>query len=373
MDELCRKPGDVPDYLRRFNSRKARAIKELDSKEKIKDFILKELLENEDPYGLINIKYGMSGDGYESLYFDLVKLSKTETDPIKRGFITGIVSRWKEAALDLVLDPEAYFRTPETGNKGTPSEFVGSMVLSTFFSKDSPLVQEKVYMERIKAAIAREAILKGEIGSNDLRKVEHQEALIPLLYRVGGEMPDEFWEELEKNPEFIETSYSWNLHRKTPRANELLPLLLRKRYERGGGDLKKTSWKMDWTLYTHFEENTAYEKFLNDPKNEFRTTIRVVGEVEAEVPRPYKHLPGPRILVITDYESEGDTANLGYVEIDGGYESKKASVNLKLRSYGSLSPDVGESLLDFAQTFEKFKTKYQQHLNKIKAKDLPSP
>ena len=223
------------------NRHMLRAYKDLDSAQKVKGFILAELVENEDPYFLIDSKYGMWGDGFPGLYKTLVgiaNLGGVEKQKLKP--VLDRISFFEEAAIEIILDRGIYFTKTRSGNKGTASEFVGMMV--NIPMRNSPLAKDGRYIDRVMQAIKYEDIVKGrlnpedgqtvgfKIAPKDMQTVGYQIDLLQLLHTV--QTPDkpgrEYWHKLQRNPAFIDLCYQVAVWDKDPETDNLLCQILKR-------------------------------------------------------------------------------------------------------------------------------------------------
>ena len=357
--------------------RTVKAYQSFDSAQKVKSFILAELLESKDSYELINQKFEGDGDGYGKLYKTLVGIANLEgVEKQKLKPILESIAFFEEAGLEIILDRDLYFTKTRSGNKGTASEFVGMMV--NIPMSNSPIVKDGRYVDRVIQAIKYKDIVEGRLNPEDGQTVGYQQDLLRLLHTV--QTPDkpgrEYWHRLQRNPAFIDLCHQVAVWDKDPEADNLLCQMVAREWKTANGDLEEFKESMiTFKVSNHFYGKTARDKFLAEPANEYKEVMsHELARLRVNFPSEDVYLPGPRIVVITDYVRDGDNTQVGYVEISDGMNSdfninrKNITLDMKLMQTPGVPEDVGKALLDMATNLESFMSTYHSYHDTAKAK-----
>lgn len=347
----------------------------LDSVPKVKDLIIGELVRGEDPFKLIDIKSGYSGDGYRALYDTLLHIvGRDDLEVQAKLLFMSKLQLFEDAALELLLEQGSYFRRTESGTSDTISEFLGRMV-SGIPKDDSPTISDGRYVDRVMKGIRYEEVISGEITRSDAQALEHQQFLFRLLYRVQGQskVSEAYWQRIEENPDFVETSYyiATKQERRVD-ADRFFCKLLRSICEesKSPADFEGRSI---FLMLGHFERELAYRTFLDDPQNEyklFRTGIRETG---LKPPRDYMYLPQGRILILSAVEEDGDKTKLTYVNVTDKIERRAVSYSNLSSDLAELDAELARNLREMAKDVIRFKREYGEVLSRKKPSKSRSP
>ncbi len=349
-----------------------KVCKDLDTKEKITELILDELIQGDDPYHMLG-KSDMPGDAFSKLYQRLLEVANvTDIPEQKRAPFLQLVSLFEHAALDIILDQETFFTRTEMGNPGTLSEFVGKMVLVSMLFPESPFVKNGDYLDRVMAAVRYDDIINCRITGENPRDVEHQEVLLALSRRLQAHAPKvdgAYWKSIRQNPAFIGISYRLAHRDKDPDADTLLPLLLKDAYRKADNDLRKFEWMVSSIIYSHFLGQTAYEKFLADPANEYQATLGGnMSRTELQTPKCRIYLPGPSIALVTAYTKTADRGYVEYLHVADRIEQRQTLLDFKSRTASAATGELADHLIRCVDNFELFAVAYKSHIAHVKEK-----
>src|SRR3989338_9743014 len=82
---------------------RVKAYKELSSPDRVKQFILEELVENRDPYDLIDMRACVPGEAFHGLYWDLTKAVQLRPNsPEEIKHLLQCLEAWETAAIDII-------------------------------------------------------------------------------------------------------------------------------------------------------------------------------------------------------------------------------------------------------------------------------
>lgn len=330
-----------------------RTVLELDSKKKVREFMLGSL-ENTD-YVYNYLTRGISE-------IDRGDLDKHKKDRVRKLLIER-TDLFEDVALTLIFE-----------NLSTPNKFVATSLISILCESDnqSPNIASGKLAEMVMRRIEYGEILRGDIRFGD-KRYEYNAHLLGLLFSIQTKnIPGlEYWKSFQENEDFINFAYHALKKASDPSARQLISRIVATHHKNYGKHPRK-----DVALGPNFwlhelikkEFGDAYSKFLGDPSNEYGTTIRAMTDTPVHAPDVAKTIKG-NVLLLTSYKSVKGAAEIGLVYIDDKIHEYSIKIDPKNPEFGKALPsELHSPLAKIVVGFEKFRTQYLTHLATVKAK-----
>lgn len=329
----------------------------LDSKEKIREFILEAIIK--DWHRIAQPGDDVAGAVVADMYQDLIEDSADES-------ALQMLEMWDEAALEIVLDRELFYTMAKYGVAGEITDTVGGRIVMFMLLKASPIVWSGRFADRVIEEINYNDIVNGV--EMDRKEFDYQEYLLILLSRMNSGLPKDYWLGLEKNPEFLQTAYQIATDLDLAEVEELLVKLLKKTYEDVEADPAAFEHEVRWDLINYFEDELAYIKFLYNPKNEFEKYSMSISLKKLGTPQIFTYLPGPKVVILTGYEREGKNAKVEYIVIEDSIERGTSIMNMRTREciLEGVPEDVEASIDYLVNELETFEANYGAALAQVK-------
>lgn len=354
------------DYLIRATT----ALREVNTKGAVLDYIWSELVAEKDKYSMIS-KIAMPGAGIRNLY-ERVSAMNTFKIPNSRihEIVSALHSAWDDAIVDIVCDKSSFFTKTKTGNTGTLSEFVGTMVLADTTLGESPNLIAGKYRDRFLSALDYKGIIEGKYTVDDENPFWYQQTVLQFLYDGQGpnKLAPSFWKGIEANPDFIFFSHDVAVKEGYENANELLLRALSYTWDKLEIDEDRESdyeWQASNAIESHFDGQTAADKLLSNPTMHFEEVFRSSRyEVTSDGLSDYLHVsPASKdIMVLLNVVRIGTAVRARFAIAGETYREESVSLDTLSETVTGFEGDYARAALTLVKNFEEFHRIYLQKL-----------
>ena len=197
--------------------------------------------------------------------------------------------------------------------------------------------------------------------------------LLELLFNVQTEkIPGlEYWITLQRNQDFINFSYFALKKANDPNAKQLIPRMVAVHHKNYGKDPRRdVAFGPNYYLFELLKKEfwDAYSQFLDDPSNEYRTTIRAITDTPLEAPEVITFIEG-NILLLSSYKPVNGMAEIRVVYINDKIQEYTLRTNPKNPEFGKEIPsELHNHLGVMVKGFDTFRIGYLTHIATVKAK-----
>lgn len=353
------------------------AMQQLDSTPKVKDYILNELVTEQERFSLADRRLSYPGSSMRALREAIIKMAAFEDiESAQREKIHELVGYWDQAALEIITDQALFHTKTKTGNEGRLSEYLGTSVLFNLHPRRSPLAKDGRYLPPVLQAVRYKDIVEGRITLNDKLTHQHQKELLLLLSHLEGpqrQLGQDYWREIEKNPDFIAASYFTAVRYGFDNRNDLLCKLLAHEWERAKVSEIKYSWEIRTIglIGTQFEGRTIYDRFKARNQQEIDTFFGQGKELHNYGIKRAKdeEVIEDTIVMLLDYEKRNDKVEIELAIVNPRrYEEKRIVFQPGENATLGLEAELEPAVFRLVDGFEQFLALYQEKLAEQKNK-----